>query len=263
MPQRSWRSESEVGSAHASEHAAGLAQHGLVDHPAVGADGDCRTRRRRTRPAAAGRARPPPAEGVKTSLATATWAGWMQARPTNPSRARPAVDSRNASRSRKWVDTGAIGGAMPAARGGEHHVAARVEQLALVGPGLDARRPRAGRPRRPGAAARAGHPRAPARDSTAAALSSSGTTPAGGPQRGEQRVELVELGDRLGLGRRTRPVSAGAPATARTSASRSAPALTRTQTRTSVAAQARPARSPPRRGPRPCRRARRRPRGRR
>jgi hypothetical protein len=39
----------------------------------------------------------------------------MQARPTNPRRASSTVDSRKASRSRKLVDTGAIGGLMPAA----------------------------------------------------------------------------------------------------------------------------------------------------
>ena len=139
------------------------------------------------------------AVGVKTSLATATWPGWMQARPTNPSRAssrgrRPeGVEVAEVGRHRRDRRLDAGGG------GGQHDVRAGVEQLALVRAGGD---PDVGaqvgladlqplHPRRPGELAGPQH--------RARALQQRHD---GGlrPQRGQQLVEVDELVDGLGLG---------------------------------------------------------------
>jgi hypothetical protein len=53
--------------------------------------------------------------GVNTWLMTGTWAGWTAHRLPKPTRLRAAVECRRASRSRKSVATGPIGGASPAA----------------------------------------------------------------------------------------------------------------------------------------------------
>nr|AIU93772.1 hypothetical protein LRS1606.338 [Rhodococcus sp. NS1] len=69
-----------------------------------------------SRPARTARASPTSSgEGVNTRRTGSSCAGWIHARPTNPSRASARVSASNASPSRKLRETAAGGGSMPAA----------------------------------------------------------------------------------------------------------------------------------------------------
>ena len=77
------------------------------------------------------------AVGVNTSLATATCAGWIQARLRKPRRLSARVEPVNRSRSAKSFETGPTGGSIPAAAVGEDELRADEEELELAAAALD------------------------------------------------------------------------------------------------------------------------------
>ncbi len=213
------------GSNGPGEDEPGLAGDGLVDHPALGVEGDAGPGGLEPGQQVAGPGDLVVARGE--DLVGDHDLGRVDAGPADEARAGPGPRSRsrNASRSRKFVDTGAIGGAMPGGGRGQHDRGPDVQQLELVGPERDAEvgaqvgladleplHPRGG-----GELARPAAPRRRSRGAVRRAPPS--------PRDDEQPVERRPARLAVSVLATTTPVSAGASATARTSASRSGPGV--------------------------------------